>query len=159
MLQYLMKVLTALYEHPQQSYGSLSIRTSGPKPDPFLVSDESTLLTHHVHIPGPSEIIPVKPECGAHIRLYVDAKHALSLRTWLNCVDIPWKDVGDHGTRHAHEIKLKTGLGPSSSAADGSGVIDTQQGSSKAKKGMGLRVFSRVRLALVGERGEVLVVA
>ena len=128
-------------------YG-LSIVFSGPKPDPFIALLPPPRLVEHVHgvrsgsnhkievekenataaIPpmGASEPVPDRPvrvEAGDHMRIYCDAKEALSLRTWLHGIHVD----GQFG-----------------------------QGGNGEK---GRRLFDKVRLCLIGEKGEVLIVA
>jgi hypothetical protein len=69
---------------------------------------------------------PIRSEAGDHLRIYCDAKEALSLRTWLNGVAIDPTIVGP--TREGVENKP-------------------------------WKLFDKVRLCLIGERGEVLMVA
>ncbi|KAL7422629.1 hypothetical protein Q5752_001920 [Cryptotrichosporon argae] len=146
------------------AYGPLHIVASGPKPDPWidlpppppLAAHERTSSTFRTRVqpappkttkrppgpPAPSQLPsltsisdtgpvppvgatgdalgPVRPEAGDHVRIYVDADRALSLRTWLHWLEL---------------------------------VPDAGAGAS------GCKVFARARLALVGTRGEVLVVA
>ena len=128
-------------------YG-LSIVFSGPKPDPFIALLPPPHLMEHAHsvkprsnrkvevekenaaagIP-PMEALtpvsgkPVRVEAGDHMRIYCDAKEALSLRTWL------------HGIH-----------------------VDGQPGQG-ANGEKGRRLFDKVRLCLIGEKGEVLIVA
>lgn len=81
-------------------YGRLRIAPSGPTPDPFLPASRSVVPARHAHVrnrrrprgadgaeppvlAAPDEHPPVGVECGDHLRLYVDAHRALSLRTWL----------------------------------------------------------------------------
>lgn len=116
----------------------ISLAFSGPKPDPFIALPAAPRLTPHVHIPkkstGPGPQIadsptpPVRPEVGDHLRVYCDAKEALSLRTWLN------------------------GVAVDRSAVDGDGITTGGQGQPR-------KLFEKVRLCLVGDRGEVLIVA
>jgi hypothetical protein len=61
------------------------------------------------------------------MRVYCDAKDALSLRTWLHGVHVDAKATGQPGD---------VGTG-----------------------GKGRRLFDKVRLCLIGEQGEVLIVA
>lgn len=74
-------------------------------------------------------LAPDRPGCGDHIRFYCDAKRCLSLRTWLNGIEVDLKDVKGEELGERRE-----------------------QGSMH-------RPFEKVRLCLVGERGEVLTVA
>jgi hypothetical protein len=128
-------------------YG-LSIVFSGPKPDPFIALLPPPRLLEHAHgtkpgsnrkvevekenataVPAPSEMSnavpgrPVRVEAGDHMRIYCDAKEALSLRTWL----------------HGIHVEGQPGQG-------GNGE-------------KGRRLFDKVRLCLIGEKGEVLIVA
>lgn len=112
---------------------------SGPKPDPFINLPSPGPLTRHLYASKSKskskatkqgdQPTPVRPEAGDHMRIYCDAKEALSLRTWLNGVAIDPTIIGQAGQA-------------------GGGV------ESKAWK-----LFDKVRLCLVGERGEVLMIA
>lgn len=128
-------------------YG-ISIVFSGPKPDSFIALIPPATLLKHDHIDssplkrngvlaqdvildkisnGSSPSQPVRVEAGDHMRVYCDAKDALSLRTWLHGVHVDAETTGQAGD---------AGLG-----------------------GKGRRLFDRVRLCLIGEKGEVLIVA
>lgn len=150
LLQFMEK-LVGIYQDSSRPYGSLSISLSGPKPDPFLDLPIPAPLATHAHLPsaiGTSPSAPVRPECGDHIRVYVDAKYALGFRTWLHNVEIPLSDLGDHW------------MNPTASGdrpVESSMVVDTQ--APRGRKRKGLALFNKVRLILVGERGEALVVA
>jgi hypothetical protein len=129
-----------------RAYG-ISIVFSGPKPDPFIALIPPAKLLAHVHVglsstkPNgtPEQDVPldkssnsdssrpVRVEAGDHMRVYCDAKDALSLRTWLHGVHVDAKATGQPGD---------AGTG-----------------------GKGRRLFDKVRLCLIGERGEVLIVA
>ena len=125
--------LIPLHARQDLPFGSLSIRLSGPKPDPFINLSPPIPLSIHQHLPPRppefgddrittrSEARPIRPETGDHIRVYCDAKHALALRTWFHGVSIDRSSIGE-----------------------GEGV---------------LRLFQRTRLVLVGPRGEALIVA
>lgn len=73
-------------------YGRLRVAPSGPKPDPFLRGNgkgAGRVPAAHSFVPkrcrpGAEHVPPAGVECGDHVRLYVDAHKALSLRTWLN---------------------------------------------------------------------------
>jgi len=127
-------------------YG-LSIVFSAPKPDPFIALLPPPQLIEHAHSMKPgsnrkAEIEkenattgvppleehsasgrPVRVEAGDHMRIYCDAREALSLRTWLHGIHVD----GQPG-----------------------------QGGNGEK---GRRLFDKVRLCLIGEKGEVLIVA
>lgn len=110
---------------------SLSLTFSGPKPDPFIALPSPTPLARHLHITKSTTkagdgVTPVRPEVGDHMRIYCDAKEALSLRTWLNGVAID----------------------PT--------VIGQAEGAVESKP---CKLFDKVRLCLIGERGEVLMIA
>ena len=115
--------------HASTIFDSISIRFSGPKPDPFIALNDPPALSRHRHVLHTLNLshltqeasAPVRPECGDHIRIYLDAAYALGFRSWLNGVELD---------------------------------------SNVAGKGQGQRrVFEGCRLALIGEQGEVLVVA
>jgi len=85
--------LVPLYTDQSFPFGSISVRLSGPKPDPHLDLVPPTSLRSWSMIspaagPGDSASLPVRPEMGDHIRLYCDARYALSLRTWLNSIEV-----------------------------------------------------------------------
>jgi len=128
-------------------YG-ISIVFSGPKPDPFIALIPPKKLTGHAHIDstltssngvvkkdvpldeslnGSNPKQPVRVEAGDHMRVYCDAKDALSLRTWLHGVHVDAKATGQAGDA-GHGAK-------------------------------GRRLFDKVRFCLIGEKGEVLIVA
>jgi len=128
-------------------YG-ISLVFSGPKPDPYIALIPPAKLLKHAHIDssplerngvlaqdvmldkspnGSSPSQPVRVEAGDHMRVYCDAKDALSLRTWLHGVHVDAKATGQAG--------------------------DAGHG------GNGRRLFDKVRLCLIGEKGEVLIVA
>lgn len=107
---------------------ALSLTFSGPKPDPFIALPAPPPLASHQHtvryIPAsPARpTSPVRAEAGDHMRVYCDAREALSLRTWLHGVAVDPRSL------------------------DG-------------EAGKSYRLFDKVRLVLMGERGEVLIVA
>lgn len=112
---------------------SLSLTFSGPKPDPFIALPSPLPLDHHLHMKKSQAdgeckgCVPVRPEAGDHLRVYCDAKEALSLRTWLNGIAIDPAVMGQAGL-----------------------------GDPKTKP---RKLFERARLCLIGERGEVLMIA
>ena len=184
-------------------------RSAPPKPMPAL----------------PPTAKPVMPECGDHIRIYLDARHALSFRSWLHAVqldrptlfddddgvELGGRAAGDAGVMPGPEAVTRSrpggvvrskgamlqaaaagrrGLAPMSSTiqpsfvpqddsvAPGSEVSAqadcaiqaggmargaTPRGGKEVRgTGAGIakvRQFNKVRLALIGDRGEVLVVA
>lgn len=82
-----------LYTDHDFPFGSISVRLSGPKPDPYLnLAPPASLRPwsdiSSANTPARSVTLPVRPEIGDHIRLYCDARYALSLRTWLNSIEI-----------------------------------------------------------------------
>ena len=72
------------------------------------------------------------------MRLYVDAKYALKLRTWLRGVEVEARHLGSYSPGAVADAMLSKG-------DDGMDEI--------------IKPFSKVRLALVGLSGEVLIVA
>lgn len=138
--------IVPLYAEPTSPFGAISIMVSGPKPDPFLALRTASALRawpsaratgRSDHSEGDSRHMtgPVRPEMGDHIRVYCQAKHALSLRTWLHSIEVDLDALG------------RDDLGPS-----------TMPSRDKPPPGL-YRVFDRSRLVLVGDRGEALVVA
>ena len=126
LLRHLMTAfLLPLCEIRDQPFGPISIRLSGPKPDPFIALKPYPPLVSHQYLPplpiNKDATGPVRGETGDHIRVYCDAKGALGLRTWF------------HG-------------------------IEVDRAMIKAGEGL-LRPFDKVRLILVGEMGEALIVA
>ncbi|WVF68117.1 hypothetical protein IAT40_002880 [Kwoniella sp. CBS 6097] len=86
---------------------------------------------------------PVRPEAGDHLRIYCDATHALPLRTWLHNVRIPIS-------------------GPNANVDTARGIVAESEGDSVPQvngESRELRIFYKIRLTLVGDRGEVLIVA
>ncbi|ORX41193.1 hypothetical protein BD324DRAFT_613581 [Kockovaella imperatae] len=73
--------LAPLQSDPTRPFGSLSVRLSGPKPDPFI--DFPSSLD-----PKPSNRPSPGVEVGDHIRVYLDAKYSLRFRTWIRGVEI-----------------------------------------------------------------------
>lgn len=146
--------------------GALSIRLSGPKPDPFLDLTDPLPLATYQHVPEQLKEMgdglgPVRAECGDHIRVYVDAKYALALRTWLYALEINCE------TSRKEEVGVQRKVSESSGGIGMEGTVqsgdvllnDTGKLENGKGKGRGLRVFHKARLALIGEKGEVLVVA
>lgn len=154
-----MSSLISLYSDPGSPLGNLSIRLSGPKPDPFIDLAPLPRITQHAHLPpgvGAGVPIPVRPECGDHIRVYVDAKYSLGLRTWLCNVEVPWDQVGEHAAKDARAGAQTQAV---TQMQIGGGTLQPATRSGKEKGEKGFRVFNKARLALMGENGEVLVVA
>ena len=127
--------IMVLNQDPSRPFGSLSIRLSGPKPDPFLALRPAQSLPRWppagADQPATS---PERPEMGDHMRIYCDAKWALSLRTWLHAIEI---DLD----------ALKTEVSENGGKEERHGQIGLY------------RPFDKARLVLVGERGEALAVA
>lgn len=129
--------LVPLYQDPSFVFGAISLRLSGPKPDPYLALPSPPPFPPWLYPPAtaPSPAVdnltppstPVRPEMGDHIRLYCDLKYALAIRTWL----------------HAIEVDL----------------AQINPGNTAAKQENMFRPFEKARLVLVGHRGEALVVA
>ncbi|WVR08440.1 hypothetical protein IAU60_005495 [Kwoniella sp. DSM 27419] len=154
LLTFLETFLRPLYMDDDRPLGSLSYALSGPKPDPFLDLPSAKVLDTHVvpsaSVATPSDLatglshsrdaknttaveLPVRPDCGDHLRIYCDLKHALALRTWLHSVKITAGPTDDEdGTGHQ---------------------IDEVEGANA------VRPLYKTRLTLVGPRGEVLMVA
>ncbi|EIW69875.1 hypothetical protein TREMEDRAFT_73644 [Tremella mesenterica DSM 1558] len=103
--------------------------------DTSIVSEDQTSQT----VERKEDIPPVSVETGDHIRLYCDASISLSLRTWLNGIEVD-----------------STFLQTSSSSLFNPHISDVEA----VKEGnTHKRVFDKVRLTLIGEKGEVLIVA
>ena len=125
--------LVPLQLNPSRPFGQLSVRLSGPKPDPFID------LPLPPPFPEKDGRRPVRVEAGDHMRLYVDAKYALKLRTWLRGVEV----------ERRHLISNVPGMDMSDAKAS-----DKAEGLEDI-----IKPFSKVRLALVDMLGEVLIVA
>ena len=116
---------------------SLSVAFSGSKPDPFINLPSPAPLTRHLYASKSKSKTtkqgdrptPVRPEVGDHLRIYCDANEALSLRTWLNGVAIDPTIIGQAG--------------------QAGGEVDHKP----------WKLFDKARLCLVGDRGEVLMIA
>lgn len=138
-----------LQADPKQPFGPCSIRLSGPKPDPYIAlkpappleptiwSSTTPVDTAHGETQNPR---PVRPEIGDHIRIYCDADRALSLRMLLNGIEVEPSilDADDStggGRKPSQSVTLKRGRYSPFGGSD------------------------KIRLVLVGERGEALVVA
>ena len=119
---FLSSFLLPLYHRQDQPFGPISIRLSGPKPDPFIALNPPQPLMTHQRLPhGKEGMTPMRVETGDHIRVYCDAKCILSIRTWFHGVEVD-------------RAAVKAGEGT-------------------------LKLFNKIRLVLVGERGEALIVA
>lgn len=116
---------------------------------------------------------PVRVEAGDHLRLYCDAADALSLRTWLNGVEVDrsvisnmGNQAGDAGLKNVRDVAKVMQKTPVQAGKDVTGDGD-QEGPKMSREAdvnidnidTGCRLFERVRLCLIGERGEVLMVA
>lgn len=131
---------------------------------------------------------PVLPECGDHIRIYLEAQYALSFRSWLHAVQLddphlsavgqdraPGTEDGDEGRGgpvgqartqagpRPNLVPMSSTIGPTISTTGVTGTAGTvgfEGGSKRVKEAVGkVRRFNKVRMTLVGDRGEVLVVA
>ncbi|KIR30692.1 hypothetical protein I309_00041 [Cryptococcus deuterogattii LA55] len=74
----------------------------------------------------------VKPQVGDHLRIYCDAERALELRLFISKAWVPTQDFSGQDTKLSEEEEVK---------------LDKE------------RIVEKARLCLVGDRGEVLVVA
>ncbi|WVQ95734.1 hypothetical protein IAU59_002833 [Kwoniella sp. CBS 9459] len=178
LLSFINNFLHPLHLDPTTPLGNISYAFSGPKPDPFLDLPSARPLDQHLVVRSASSlpavdggdklieedrivpagdtlqpkivtdpntvVRPVRPEAGDHLRIYCDASHALPLRTWLHNVRLPISmsvlapDIGrNHETDKGGTEALK----------------ETEKGVEE------IRVFYKTRLTLVGDRGEVLMVA
>ncbi|WRT70503.1 uncharacterized protein IL334_007501 [Kwoniella shivajii] len=154
LLNFIEHYLYPLYMDDNRPFGIISYVFSGPKPDPFIDLPTPPIVQSHAHLPTPINgeekqrerekysqdqmhnsctSKPVRAESGDHLRIYCNAKYALELRTWLHNVKIP-----------AVSISSK------SAVQDGLPAINEQET---------MRIFYKTRLTLVGEKGEVLIVA
>lgn len=126
-----------------ESFGTVSITLSGPKPDPYLSLRPSEPLppwsTHSLSAHTEQETSaysagdsvgsrPVRPEMGDHIRIYSPLESALSLRTWLHAIEVDSNII--------------------------EGLTKLEDGPKKL-----VRLFDKARFVLVGDRGEALIVA
>jgi hypothetical protein len=197
------RFLLPLYRDGSQPFGALSIALSGPKPDPFIALHPAPSLETHLFLhvsketppdqvpikPGGNEtphgtkkdvdraLTPTRPESGDHIRLYCDARYALSLRSWLYGVEIPISilgsdphattgtgkasgrvsDVGSVTIWEACGKTITSGVQPP--IADAGPTSSVVGGAGRRKKDASMiKVFDKARLALIGSRGEVLAV-
>ncbi|ORY35892.1 hypothetical protein BCR39DRAFT_556019 [Naematelia encephala] len=130
-------------QSPVNAFGHITIRLSGPKPDPFLALLPPPPLDRHMYFSGDTATRPERVEAGDHLRIYVDAKKALALRTWLHGIEIPGNIVR---AQKGKEILVEEGKG-------------SERSERGQEKGDIWRPFHKVRLCLIGEKGEVLVVA
>lgn len=134
------------------------------------------------------EIPPVRVEAGDHIRLYCDAKHALRLRTWLYGIEVDMESLvresrsGTRGEAAAGKAVAAasdgrgtaTGLVAKANDLRRAVLLSRQNAGESAPAGAGqesaaaprmekskklVKLFDKVRLTLVGPRGEVLIVA
>lgn len=92
--------------------------------------------------------VPVRPEMGDHLRIYCYLKHALSLRTWLHAIE-----VDSAYTINTDQDAPVTGQTPIG--------VEEGRGQGERVDGLGkvVKLFDKVRLTLVGDRGEALIVA
>ncbi len=81
--------LIPLHQRDDQPFGAISIRLSGPKPDPFIAFTPPPPLVSHQHTPpGKQGTTPARVDAGDHVRVYCDARYALGLRTWLYGIEV-----------------------------------------------------------------------
>nr|XP_019051292.1 hypothetical protein I302_01741 [Kwoniella bestiolae CBS 10118]OCF30222.1 hypothetical protein I302_01741 [Kwoniella bestiolae CBS 10118] len=146
LLSFIRQFLHPLYMNDQRPFGELSYAFSGPKPDPFLDISQSriTSSTDITKKMQPDKEETVKPECGDHLRIYCNAKYSLELRTWLHNVKIPIP------LKKSHDADAE---GEGDKSANGGDIKQNGKGEES------VRIFYKNRLTLVGDRGEVLVVA
>lgn len=129
-------------DDPRGWFGSLSWTLAGPSVSNWVsVPETPRELGAHVCV-GPStskarEISKnakraVKPQMGDHLRIYCDAERALELRLFISKAWVPTQDFSGQDRKLSEEEEAE---------------LDKE------------RIVEKARLCLVGDRGEVLVVA
>ncbi|WWC98769.1 hypothetical protein V866_005662 [Kwoniella sp. B9012] len=144
LLPFIQQFLHPLYMDDQRPFGVLGYTFSGAKPDPFLnipyrsstnTDDFETRKKHNDNNVGfIDKANMVKPECGDHLRIYCNLRYSLELRTWLHNVKIPIPSSNNNNDKK-------------------------EKGEEEEKESTGRRIFYKTRLTLVGDKGEVLMVA
>ncbi|WVQ63107.1 uncharacterized protein L199_001258 [Kwoniella botswanensis] len=144
LLSLIQQFLHPLYMDDQRPFGVLGYTFSGAKPDPFLeipyhsstnTDDFETRKKHNDNNVGfIDKHKMVKPECGDHLRIYCNLRYSLELRTWLHNVKIPIPNSNNNND-------------------------EKEKGEEEEKESKSVRIFYKTRLTLVGDKGEVLMVA
>jgi hypothetical protein len=130
------------WSDPARPYGALHLAVSGPKPDPWLGREMPALGAHeHVPLGLGAGLAPVRPEAGDHVRIYCDASRAMAVRLWLHWWTVGAREVAAYADKHT------AGTSAAASVTGSDSEDETVQ------------PFKRARLALVGPRGELLMVA
>ncbi|OCF58425.1 hypothetical protein L486_04458 [Kwoniella mangroviensis CBS 10435] len=144
LLSFIQQFLHPLYMDDQRPFGVLGYTFSGAKPDPFLdipyrsstntddFETRKNLNDNNVGFIDKDKM--VKPECGDHLRIYCNLKYSLELRTWLHNVKIPIPSSDDNNHKK-------------------------RKGEGEEKESKSMRIFYKTRLTLIGDKGEVLMVA
>ncbi|WWD08508.1 hypothetical protein V865_006620 [Kwoniella europaea PYCC6329] len=150
LLPFIRQFLRPLYMDDQRPFGVLGYTFSGSKPDPFLdipyqsstnTDDFETRTKHNDNNVGfIDKDKMVKPECGDHLRIYCNLKYSLELRTWLHNVKIPIPNPNTKTNSDDNNDKK-------------------EKGEEEEKESKSMRIFYKTRLTLVGDKGEVLMVA
>ncbi|WWC72405.1 uncharacterized protein I206_106367 [Kwoniella pini CBS 10737] len=165
LLNFLESFLHPLYMNENRPFGIIGYSFSGAKPDPYIDLPVPSPLAFHagykvskqdqnqvdislenitveankseINVKEYKEVI--RPEVGDHLRIYLSLKFALQLRTWLHNIKIP--------ITSSSEIVNKDN-------PEGENTININ-----AIEDSNIRMFYKTRLTLIGERGEVLIVA
>jgi hypothetical protein len=166
------------WRDPTQALGVLHLACSGTKPALFEDEPPEPLTKHACLPPNTESPPPHRPEAGDHIRIYCDARRAMAVRLWLHWWTVErevvepffgWKAGEGLGACNVQKTTASGTLsaGRSSSAP----AVKTEhkrpqpqpqpQPQDKVPKSQSkpLQPFKRARFALVGPRGEILVVA
>nr|XP_018259955.1 uncharacterized protein I303_08027 [Kwoniella dejecticola CBS 10117]OBR82113.1 hypothetical protein I303_08027 [Kwoniella dejecticola CBS 10117] len=171
LLSFLRNFLHPLYMDAERPFGVLGYAFSGPKPDPFidlpaprplidharygrLISDDKLDKSENMTrgVDGDVRPPPVRPEAGDHLRIYVNAKYALGLRTWLHNIKIPRPE--------AKPLNQNNDIRPQEAGENGAGNDNgNEEHDGQGEESVPNRILYKTRLTLVGERGEVLIVA
>ncbi|WWC92112.1 uncharacterized protein L201_007066 [Kwoniella dendrophila CBS 6074] len=156
-LTFLESFLDPLYMDEQRPFGALAYSFSGSKPDPFIDLPIPPPIKSHIgydisptigkNANKTNENMVVQPDSGDHLRIYCNLKYALELRTWLHNIKIPSEDYNN--------VDIDNVENPAARRLDTGNKEITAQGKQEDL----IRIFYKTRLTLVGERGEVLVVA
>lgn len=154
-------------------FGPIALALSSFQPDPFrpIEGNQRSIIERHKCNLSPSvgesttgnDTRPVKPEVGDHIKLFCDLRYAMAIRSVLRGMEIgDGTDSATHATSEGQVVgsvqnnpeapteRAGTRLAPTHSSATSR--------SSRSTSTRPLMPFRGVKLCLVGERGEVLIV-